>query len=175
MNLKSRIGLCLRILRAKPGNLLAHADRELPHIGTDEMGARMAENMRELVLVFSTQGHSGFSASYATRLLQTLLRFEPAAPLTGDAKEWMEVGPGIFQNTRCSRLFKDASRYGGLPYDLDAVVFREPNGACFTGKGSSQVVTFPYSPTTVYVDVDVDGHPLNGWTREGVCPQWAAS
>lgn len=30
MKLTERIALCCRILRAKPDNLLAHADRELP-------------------------------------------------------------------------------------------------------------------------------------------------
>ncbi|WP_137921658.1 hypothetical protein [Hydrogenophaga sp. 2FB] len=174
MNLKSRIALCVRILRAKPSNLLSHADRELPHIGTDEMGQLMAKNMRELVLVFGTQGHSGFSASYATGLLQTLLRYEPVAPLTGDPGEWVDHGY-CQQNNRCGRVFKQADRFDGQAYDIDAVVFLEPNGTGFTGRGSQQPITFPYTPRTVYVEVDTEGNPLNGWNREGVCPEWAAA
>lgn len=174
MNLKSRIALCWRILREQPGNLMAHADHELPHIGTDEMAAQMAQNMRELLLVFCTQGHSGFSASYATGLLQKLMRYEPVAPLTGEQSEWLDHGH-CQQNKRCSRVFKQADRFGGQPYDIDAVVFREPDGACFTGAGSFQPITFPYTPKTVYIDVDTEGKPLNGWNREGVSPEWAAA
>ena len=174
MNLLDKLCLCLRILRAKPGNLLAHAERELPHIGTDEMGALMAKNMRELVLVFSTQGHSGLSASYATGLLQTLLRHEPVGPLTGEHGEWFDHGY-CQQNTRCGRVFIQADRFDGQPYDIDAVVFRESSGATFTGRGSHQPITFPYTPKTIYIDVDEDGNPLNGWDRNGVCPQWTAA
>lgn len=172
MNLKSRLQLCWRILRADAGNLLAHANRELPHVGKDDMGMQMADNLRELVLVFGTQGHSGFSASYARQALDKLLRFEPLAPITGAPEEWEEVFSGGFQNKRCGRLFMDRERFEGAPYDIDAVVFREPDGACFTGRGSAQVITFPYTPRTVYVDVDQDGNPLDGWNREGVCPAW---
>lgn len=175
MDFKQRLSLCWRILRADPGNLLAHADRELPHMGTDPMGLQMAQCLRELVLVFGTQGHSGFSASYARQALDKLLKYEPLAPLTGDQTEWVEVSKGLFQNNRCSRIFKDAERFGGVAYDIDAVVFREPDGGCFTGKGSHQVVSFPYTPRTVYVDVDKNGNPLDGWNREGVCPAWVAT
>lgn len=173
MNLRSRIALCWRILRADPANLLTHANRELPHVGTDDMGLQMAQCLRELVLVFGTQGHSGFSASYARQMLERLLKFEPLSPLTGDAGEWTEVFSGGYQNSRCSRVFKDRERFDGQPYDIEAVVFREPDGSCFTGRGSAQVITFPYTPRTVYVNVDSDGNPLDGWDRQGVCPSWA--
>lgn len=175
MNLRSRIALCIRILRATSGNLLAHAEREFQAIGKDEMGRLMAQNLRELVLVFSTQGHSGFSASYARSALDTLLKFEPLGPLRGTDDEWVQVGPKTLQNSRCGRVFKDFDRFDGKPYDIDAVVFREANGACFTGRGSAQVITFPYTPRTVYVDVDVEGNPIDGWDREGVCPAWATA
>ncbi len=173
--MRNRIALCWRILRQKQDNLLAHADRELPHIGTDEMGLAMARDLRELVFVFGTQGHSGFSASYATGILEKLLRYAPITPLTGEPGEWMEVGHGVHQNTRCGHVFKSTDEFDGLPYDLDAVVFREASGACFTGRGSRQPITFPYTPKTVYIDVDAEGTPLNGWNREGVCPEWAAA
>lgn len=155
MNLFDRLGLCWRILRAKPGNLLEHADRELPS-AKDEMQAEMNRCLRELVIVFSTQGHSGFSASWAVTSLEKLLRYQPLRPLTGEPDEWTEVGPGVFQNKRCSRVFKDAEQFDGQPYDLDARVFREPSGACFTNRHSRQPITFPYWPTTEYVDVPAE-------------------
>jgi hypothetical protein len=153
MRFFDRLNLCWRILRAKSGGLLRHAELELPHIGTDDMGAMMAGNLRELVLVFGTQGHSGFSASFARDALEKLLSYKPLAPLTGEPDEWMEVGPSVFQNRRCSRVFRQADRFNGQAYDLDGKVFREPSGACYTSSESLVPITFPYWPKTEYVDV----------------------
>ena len=164
MNLKDRFSLCWRILRKKPGNLMVHAQRELPSLDEyelnqfspveqNEMQALMNRQLLELVLVFSTHGHSGLSAAHAVSMLEKLLRYEPIGPLTGEPEEWMEVGTGVFQNKRCGRVFKSAEHFGGQAYDIEAIVFREPNGACYTGSGSRQPIVFPYTPKTVYQDV----------------------
>lgn len=150
MEMLNRIKLCWRILRAKPGNLYSHALRELPPAGDDEMQALMNRGLLELVLVFSTHGHSGFSASYATSMLEKLLRYKPLRPLTGEDDEWVEVSDGMWQNNRCSHVFKDAERGA---YDIDGKVFREPSGATYTSRESHTTVAFPYWPTTEYVDV----------------------
>lgn len=150
MNFRERLALAWRVLRCQPGNLLAHADRELPPADGDEMQAEMNRALREIVFVFGSQGHSGFSAGYATDALEKLLRFEPLRPLTGEASEWVEVGTGWWQNNRCSRVFKDAD---GRAYDIKGRVFREPNGCCYTSIDSRVYVTFPYRPKTEYVDV----------------------
>lgn len=148
MNLSSRFALCWRILRHKPGNTLRHAETELLP-SDDPMDRLMRQSLLELVFVFGTQGHSGFSAAVATGLLGQLLRFQPIRPLTGDSDEWNEVADGMYQNRRCSHVFKDA----GGSYDAQGRVFREPNGVCFTNLASRVPVTFPYTPTTEYVDV----------------------
>jgi len=177
MKLSQKLALCWRILRERPGNLMAHAERELLPENGDEMQALMNQGLRELVLVFSTHGHSGFSAGYAVRSLEKLLMFQPLRPLTGEPEEWGETFDGGYvQNRRRSSVFKgDPERFGGAACDINAVVFREANGCCFTGRGSAQPVTFPYTPKTIYVDVDADGNPLDGWDREGVYPGWAAA
>lgn len=176
MKLTEKLSLCWRILREKPGNLMAHAERELPPDQDDEMQAAMNQGLRELVLVFSTQGHSGFSASYAIASLEKLLRFQPLRPLTGDPDEWGEPFDGMCkQNKRAGHVFiDDPRRFDGRAYDINAIVFREASGFCFTGRGSAQPVTFPYTPRTIYVDVDAEGNPLDGWNREGVYPGWQA-
>lgn len=145
LSLRDRLGLCWRILRAEPSNLVAHAERELPHYA-DGM------QIKEMILVFSTQGHSGFSASYARQTLHELLGYEPLGPLTGADDEWTEVAdtPDMkWQNCRCSHVFK---RPDGTAYDANGRVFREPDGNCYTGAGSRVEVTFPYVPTVEYVD-----------------------
>lgn len=152
MNLLHRAGLCWRILRAKPGNLLAHARRELPKADDDEMQALMNRGIEELILVFSTQGHSGFSASYARQTLDPLLAYKPLGALTGEPDEWCQIdyGPDIAaQNKRCSHVFKRAD---GTAYDSNGIVFREPDGSCYIGSGSRVEITFPYEPKVEYVD-----------------------
>ncbi|MGI9152732.1 MAG: hypothetical protein ACR2IY_02500 [Rubrivivax sp.] len=155
MKLTEKLHLCWRVLQAHPGNLMRHAERELPP-GDDEMQALMNAQLKELILVFSTHGHSGFSASYATAALEKLLRYKPLRPLTGEANEWNEVGDGVFQNNRCSHVFKQADRFNGQAYDMNGRVFREPSGACYTSKDSFVPIVFPYTPTTEYVDVPGD-------------------
>lgn len=153
MNIRNRLALCWRILRAEPGNLMRHAEAELPPAGDGDMQALMNRGLLEMVLVFSMHGHSGFSASYATNALDKLLRYQPLRPLTGEPDEWNEVGEGVWQNRRCSRVFKSSDRFDGQAYDIDGKVFREPSGACFTNSESVTPITFPYRPETVYVDV----------------------
>lgn len=142
MTLIQRIRLALRVLTRQEGGLMRHAESEL---GTD-----MDIELRELLHVFALQGQSGFSAAIAAELLGKLLRFEPIGPLTGEPDEWVEVGPGVHQNRRCSRVFKQADRFNGQAYDLDGIVWEEPDGGRFTNWESMVPVVFPYTPKTEY-------------------------
>jgi hypothetical protein len=151
VNIRNKIRLCWSILTCKTGNLYAHAARELPEPDGDRMQEAMNRGLLDLVLVFSTQGHSGFSASYAVSALEKLLRFEPLRPLTGEDSEWVNVGDNMWQNNRCGHVFKDNA---GNAYDIDGKIFREPDGACYTSRDSRVPVTFPYTPVREYVDVE---------------------
>lgn len=126
----------------------------------DEMQEMICKHVMELLNVFNTAGHSGSSAPYAISLFEKLAKFEPITPLTGEDWEWNEMGEGIFQNKRCSHVFKQADRFNGQPYDIDAVIFWEwitdENGVKFkthyTSRDSMQPITFPYIPTRQYVE-----------------------
>lgn len=133
-------------------SLLEHAKTELSLLGSDddEMQQAMNKHILTVVETFANEGHSGFSASYATALLEKLLRHEPLTPLTGEDSEWCEVSQGIWQNRRCSHVFKDATG----AYDIDGRIFRDPDGSCWQNRESRVPVTFPYTPTRVYVDCD---------------------
>jgi hypothetical protein len=158
--LKQRAALALRILRDRDGNLVQHALIELQaagHFDGDQMSALAAQGAVDLVRVFSTQGHSGFSASFMRHMVHKLLAYEPLGPLTGADSEWTDVaelsdGP-MWQNRRCSHVFKAGD---GQAYDINAVVFEEPDGARFTGRYSRQFITFPYSPRSVVAHVPED-------------------
>jgi hypothetical protein len=148
------------------------AERELARIGDDDMQRMMNKHLLRMIRTFSREGHTGFSAGYAVSMLERLLRFEPVTPLTGDDSEWNDIsdmsGEPQWQNNRCSRVFRGAD---GRAYDIDGRVFEEPNGCRFTGRGSRVFVTFPYTPTTIYVPVGEDGEPLEGPSREELAAQ----
>lgn len=145
-------------------NLHKHAIAEFRAAGwvddagvyVDEMQEALCKHVLELLRVFADEGHSGSTAPYTVNMFKKLAMFEPLVPLTGEDSEWNEVGNGVFQNKRCSRVFKQADRFNGQPYDIDARVFREPNGSCYTSRESMVPITFPYVPKTEYVDVKGD-------------------
>ncbi len=118
------------------GELIAHAKRELAAVGYDpaqkenDPNKWIQQNLLDLLRVMSMQGHSGFSASYL-----------------------VTSGDGMYQNARCGTVFKQPDRFDGQAYDIDARVFREPDGNCFTNRDSMVPITFPYTPKREYVDV----------------------
>ena len=134
-------------------NLTDFAKDELTRAGLFDKdsvyGGMLGEAVMKMIEQFGDEGHSGMSASLAISAFSRLARYEPLTPLTGDDDEWNEIADGEYQNRRCSRVFKNAEG----AYDIDGRVFREPSGSCFTSKDSRVPVTFPYVPSTEYVDV----------------------
>lgn len=177
--------LCQRImaLDLENSNLLSHAQRELKILeqqvdkrdspGALSMQEQMSTNLLELLAVFASHGHSGFSAKYATWAITKLFDFEPLAPLLGSADEWHEIdayseeGP-CYQNKRHSSVFKDRDR----AYQSGAIAFEEPNGQRYTNAAGRQTIVFPYAPMTLYVPVDAEGNCLDGWDKKGDHPNW---
>jgi hypothetical protein len=158
-------------------NLHSHALAEFRAAGWMDADGKFKEEMQEdickhvlkLLEVFADEGHSGSTAPYAVNMFKKLAMFEPLVPLTGEDWEWHEPSPGVFQNIRCSRVFKQADRFDGLAYDLDGRVFYEwnerdldPDEAGYPGKRRFQSyyttresmvpIMFPYTPTTEYVE-----------------------
>lgn len=139
-------------------NYLDHAKKEFNIAGwtdnngnfKDEMQELVCKDVLDLLSVFSKQGHSGASAAYTIGLFKQLVTWDIISPLTGEDSEWNDVGDGLFQNNRCSRVFKE----NGIAYDIEGKVFRDPNGNCYTNGYSKVNIMFPYIPTTEYIDVD---------------------
>ena len=132
-------------------NYVKHLDREWDAMGWPKEGddpqAWIYQNLRQLLEAFSKGDHSGSSAPYAVSLFKKLALFEPIGPLTGKPDEWEEVGPGVFQNKRCSHVFKE----NGRAHDNNGKVFVEPDGTSFTSGDSRVLIKFPYKPETEYV------------------------
>jgi hypothetical protein len=95
------------------------------------------------------------------RLLNQLVQGLPLTPLTGDDGEWLDVttedapaGEKLFQNVRCSRVFKHTTEAGVDCFDVEGRVFVRPNGEAFTNGESRVKVAFPYMPKTEFFKVE---------------------
>ena len=160
-------------------SLKSHAIKEFLAAGwTDESG-KFNDDMQEaicnhvlkLLEVFAEEGHSGSTAPYAINLFTKLAKFEPIVPLTGEEWEWNNVsemsGRETYQNNRCSAVFKQADRFNGKPYYLEAKVFwnwfkgedGEPFKSYYTSSDSLEPIEFPYTPKTEYVFVPTEEFP----------------
>lgn len=127
----------------------------------DDMQEAICTHVLKLLEIFAEEGHSGTTAPYAANMFKTLAMFEPIAPLTGEDWEWHEASEGVFQNKRCSRVFKQADRFDGQAYDIEGKVFYEWRTDKETGEKykshytcseSLVPVTFPYKPIHNYVE-----------------------
>ena len=125
----------------------------------DGMQEAVCNHVMDLLKVFTDEGHSGTSAPYTVNLFKQLAMFEPIVPLTGEDWEWTEVSDGVFQNKRCSHVFKQADRFNGQAYDIDGIVFYdwyadeetgEKYKSHYTCSDSFVPVTFPYTPKKEY-------------------------
>ena len=147
-------------------NFEKHARAEFRAIGwmdergnfEDEMQAMICANVVDLLNMFAKQGHSGTTGAYALRMFERLVEFKCIAPLTGEDWEWNDTGHNVYQNRRCSSVFKDKET--GECYDIDGKVFwewqgtkKEPYKSFYTNGGCHTPVTFPYSPPTKRVEV----------------------
>lgn len=150
-------------------SLVTFAETELDGIGmraddTEPMNAAMRKHILLMVQTFADEGHSGMSAQYAIQILSHLLKFEPLAPLTGEDAEWEDVSHysddlkgTLYQNRRCSRVFKDATG----AWDVDGEVLVHPDG--WTSAGEKVIITFPYTPVTRYKQLDEMPGDLNDY------------
>lgn len=137
----------------RKSNLVRFAESELKLAGMfgekSPYDGMLGKAVLQMVRQFSDEGHSGMSAGFTVSLFEKVARFQPLTPLTGEDDEWNEVGTGVFQNRRCSHVFKDETG----TYDSQGRIFREPDGGCYQNRDSRVMITFPYTPTREYVDV----------------------
>lgn len=116
-------------------SIIEQAEIELKTINFGEEDSMV---MVDILKRFFAQWDSGGGVFVAATVLQRLIAGKPLSPLTGADDEWidrseMSSNP-MFQNRRCSTVFKHGPGGGGLAYDIDVPgVSKHP-------------VTFPYWP-----------------------------
>lgn len=116
----------------------------------DPWQEQLCKGVLHLLEIFSSQRHSGTTANYTLNMFNDLARFFPLTPLTGDEREWNRVGEDLWQNNRCSRVFKRSSKKA---HDIEGRVFQRPDGSHYYNAESSVDIEFPYTPKTEVVKI----------------------
>ena len=109
----------------------------------------------DLVELFSSQGHSGFSGGYALSNFKRVADWKPLTPLTGEDEEWMEIGDTekgdvVEQNKRYNALFR-TNHDNSTAYDVDDIIFSDNGGITwftnqFKAKKYRKPIEFPWMP-----------------------------
>lgn len=130
----------------------------------DEWQEEICNHILDLLAAFAKGGHSGTTAPYTVRLFEKLALFQPIAPLTGEDWEWVDVGPTtelgrggkpLWQNKRCSHVFKDLNG----AFDTEGIIFYDvfldedgkERKSYYTCGDSHVRIVFPYTPKSEYV------------------------
>lgn len=110
-------------------SIIEQAKAELALVNFGEEGSRV---MVEILEKFFDEWDSGGAVYFAAPVLQRLIAGKPLSPLSGADDEWCEVGPSVWQNRRCSTVFKQ-ERDGKIEsYNIDTP--------------GRPAITFPYWP-----------------------------
>lgn len=137
---------------------------------------------------FGNSGQSGGSAPYTAAALSSAIKKlclqQPICPITGIDEEWNDItslndGETMYQNNRCSALFKDGK--DGEAYYIDAIIKRTQNGSCYSGsfwlskkdyltgnrdlmiRSRQYIREFPFTPKTFYIDVIEEEVAKDDW------------
>ncbi len=143
------------------------ANKELDYLESnvpDAVILPFKEEIITLVEKFRESGQSGSTSSYVasaiSETIKKLMLYQPICGLIGNDEEWSVIQFDLFQNKRCTALFKNPITKK-CNY-LGAIVWKDENS--FTGSvykdkinfeliTSSQFVTFPFQPKTFYIEV----------------------
>lgn len=145
-------------LMVDESNFISYAQKELEKAGLfdkdSDYGGMLGESTMRLIKMFSIEGHSGLSASIQRNIFDRLANYNPLSPLTGEDDEWNEVGTDVYQNKRCSHIFKEGK--DGPAYDSEGKVFRDKDGYTYQSRDSRVFITFPYNVPSKPEIVDVE-------------------
>src|SRR5690606_2483646 len=101
----------------------------------DHLLIEFKEEILNLCEKFGNSGQSGGSAPYTASSLSNMIKklclFETVTPILDSDDEWVNIYDNIYQNKRCSGLFKDGK--DGSPHYIDAIIKKDQNGNCWNG------------------------------------------
>lgn len=132
---------------------------------SDEDDIRMQNLITENILELVNHTQSYIYESNRAKLIR-LLDYKPITPLTGSDEEWNDItrwageddGTLVYQNKRCSSVFKNVSPDGTVTYEnIRGRIFTEDGGETHYSSSDSKInITFPYEvpdhPEVVEID-----------------------
>ena len=132
-------------------SIIEQAKSELALNGAgDEYISLVVSTLEQYFERYDSGGAVAATASMFTGHLQRLIAGKPLSPLTGADDEWRELGAKpadevrVFQNRRCSTVYKNVSPDGEIAYDIDNAT---PSG---------RPITFPYNAVASGEDAMTD-------------------
>lgn len=137
-------------------DLVDYAVEELKRIGMIDSGEpyndAVAKAILDLIELFASQEHTGFTAPYTINTVKRLAMYKPLTPLTGEDSEWNEIRTGLYQNKRYSAVFKEKDK----AYNIEGKIFTDDGETWYTNKDSRVEISFPYivpdKPEEVYLN-----------------------
>ena len=115
---------------------LVHLNREWeaakwPKEG-NESQAKIYQKLFDLLAILSSDD-LGPATPYVVMLFKKLALYDNITPLTGEDDEWFEISAGLYQNLRCSAVFKNEAGAYDVIGELNFPYMSTP-------------ITFPYTP-----------------------------
>ena len=154
-------------------NTKTHAEKELDILIKTTPDAIIRDFIPEILALcekFGESGQSGGSAPYTAKAIsqavEKLCLQMPICGITGVDEEWNEADVGVFQNNRCSAIFKEGK--DGKAYYLDAITWKTQTGSTWSGnaenvKSRQYIKSFPFKPKTFYIDVIEEETSKDNW------------
>ena len=73
---------------------------------SEEMNSLMGKQILELIDLFASHGHSGFSAPYAIQSFSVLANYKPLVLIEDVPEQWMDCTDNSYQHKYMSSIFK---------------------------------------------------------------------
>jgi hypothetical protein len=112
-----------------------------------EMQTMMNNQVMEIVELFCTHEHSGFSSGVAIGMLVRLLDYKPLTAITGSDDEWGPIDKSwgnTQQNKRCSAIFRKNEDNATANYMYSKIFSDNGGHSWFTNDKSSGQAIFPF-------------------------------
>lgn len=138
----------------------------------DPRQQKICDHLIKMLELFYDEEYADSVTSHTVDLFYCLAKHEPIRPLTGEDWEWTKISDEnaeieIYQNNRCSRVFKQTDKFDGNAYDVSGKIFwsweKGSDGSIcrnsYVNDDSFVAVKFPYSPTQEFVFVPTQDFP----------------
>jgi hypothetical protein len=135
-------------------------DIELEYVRVHGITCSAARIIRRMLDALEVETDTVFNLSDVLEVVKDIRYGKLLSPLTGRHDEFIEVRYDLYQNRRCSSVFRHITNNGTIDYDVNGYTFQTPSGVSYNGLGCFKDVIYPYMPEGTTILVDHNGVPL---------------